>query len=323
MQIKYCIIFIFFILINTIDLEAYMMHHVKPDKEWKEENLPPFDELILSWNGIRPIEGKHFFYIRVKIHEWSSWFLYAVWGKDNQSCFLTSAPDAHIRIYQDTLEVLEGKKATAFEIKIVQEGNASLDNIRHLHVYTNSDQDQEKPMIAHHTAIKLPVSGLSQIEINHPRNKDFCSPTSTTAVIRYLLHHSTLDPLDFSQHAWDSGFDIYGNWILNVAQASLELGDEWTCWVERLSGFDAVIQKLHKGTPVIASVRGPLKGSAFPYSTGHLLVIIGYDPEQQKVICMDPAFPTNYQTEVCYDQLDFFHAWSRRGNIAYIFNKHL
>lgn len=308
-------------LLNLLHLEASMMHLKKVKKEWKEENLPLFDELILSWNGKRPIDGKHLFYIRVKIHEWSPWLLYASWGSDNQSSFLSTTPDSPVRVYQDTFEIMEEKKATAFEIKIIQEGAAALDDIRHLHVYTNSDQNQEEEMISYSAPVTLQLKGLSQIAINHPRNKDLCSPTSTTAVIRYLLNNPKLDPEIFAQQAWDNGFDIYGNWVLNIAQASAELGPEWNCWVERLNGLNAIIRRLHKGTPVIVSVRGPLNGSALNYSAGHLMVVIGYDPFQQKVICMDPAFPFNAETVVSYDRLDFVQAWKRRGKIAYIFNK--
>lgn len=310
-----------FILLIFLQLDASMLHQEKIQKAWKEENLPPFDELILSWNGIRPIEGKHLFYIRVKINEWSPWLLYASWGHDQQRSFLNTVPESHVKIYQDTLEITEKKKGTAFEIQVLQEGAASLCDIRQLHVYTNSDQQHEEKMILPSIPVKLPVKGLSQIAINHHRNKDLCSPTSTTAVIRYLLNHSALEPLNFSQLVWDSGFDIYGNWVLNIAQASSELGAQWSCWVERLTGFDAIVQRLFTGTPVITSVKGPLKGGAFPYSAGHLMVVVGYDPSQQKVLCMDPAFPFHDQTHVCYDLSDFIQAWKRRGKIAYIFNK--
>ncbi|HRD56134.1 MAG TPA: hypothetical protein PLC42_07035 [Parachlamydiaceae bacterium] len=40
-----------------------MMHRQAPImQEWKEENLDPFDELIISWNADRPSKGKFLFY---------------------------------------------------------------------------------------------------------------------------------------------------------------------------------------------------------------------------------------------------------------------
>lgn len=299
-----------------------MSHQKLPIKEeWVVENLTPFNELMLSWNAVRPLEGKFLFYISVKTSAWSPWLLYSSWGSDGQSSFKTSAENTPVRVYQDALEVLEENTATAFKIKIVTEGCASLNSIHGLHVYTNNDKAKELQPVSYNNSIYLDVPGLSQMALNHIRHKDLCSPTSITAVTRYLLNDYTLDPLKFAQNIWDSGFDIYGNWVFNVAQASEHLGREWSCWVERLNGFNSICQYLELRIPIIVSVRSPLPGSAVNYTQGHLLVVIGYDSLNRKVICMDPAFPTDGETRVTYDLSDFIQAWSRRGNVAYIFNK--
>lgn len=277
---------------------------------------------MISWNAIRPINGKFLFYVSVKTNEWSPWLLYASWGSDGQSSFLSTTQESPVRVYQDALEVMEGEKATAFQIRIIAEDGAPLNSIHGLHVYTNGDKAQElQKLVSCLTPIYLQVPGLSQMTVDHIRHTDLCSPTSTTAVTRYLSNDYTIDPVGFAQEVWDSGFDIFGNWVFNVAQASTHLGYEWSCWVERLNGFDNIYQYLVQGNPVIVSVRGPLTGSAQPYAKGHLLAVIGYDPLQEKVICMDPAFPEDDQTHVFYDLSDFLQAWSRRGNIAYVFSK--
>lgn len=313
----------FYILLKIVNLEAYMMHQKFPiEQEWKEENLLPFDELMLSWNGNRPVEGKFIFYVSVKTNEWSPWLLYASWGSDGQSSFLSINQETSVRIYQDALEVMEGKKATAFQIKITTEGCAFLTHIHGLHVYTNGDKVQELQKPASYlTSIYLNMSGLSQMAINHSRHTDLCSPTSTTAVIRYLLNNDAVDPICFAENVWDGGFDLFGNWVFNVAQASAHLGLEWNCWVERLEGIDHIYRHLSQGIPVIVSVRGPLPGSALPYAKGHLIAVIGYDSLDQKVICMDPAFPADDECLIFYDLSVFVQAWSRRGNIAYVFSK--
>lgn len=288
--------------------------------EPKKEDLPPFDELIVTWNAIRPSKGKYLFYASVKIKEWTPWLLYASWGNDGQSSCNSTTNVAPVKIYQDALEVLEGQKATGFQIKAAAEGNASLDEIRELHVYTNSDKTAEpRQTTPHLLPVYLPLKGLSQMALDHVRHRDLCSPTSTTAVVRYLSNQSGIDPIRFAQNSWDGGFDIFGNWVFNVAQAAAELGPMWDCWVERLSGFDDIYLRLKQGTPVIVSVRGPLPGSAHTYTNGHLMVVIGY--EEQKVICMDPRFPSDAETEVRYDLSEFLQAWNRRGRVAYIFSK--
>lgn len=311
------------ILLNVVDLEAFMSHQRAPiTEEWAEENLFPFDELMMSWNAIRPVEGKFNFYIRVKTDQWSPWLLYASWGNEGQSSFLRTSEESSIRIFQDTLEVKEGKKATAFHVKIITEGCSDLKNIYALHVYTNSDKDQDLEKVdSSLSTVYLKVPGISQMALNHIRYRDLCSPASTASVVRYLSNNHKIDAVDFAQQVWDSGFDIFGNWVFNAAQASACLGPNWNCWVERLNGFNSIYQYLKQGIPVVVSIRGPLKGSAQAYSQGHLLVVIGYDSLNQKVMCMDPAFPLDHQTHVYYDFSDFVQAWNRRGNLAYVFDK--
>lgn len=297
-----------------------MIYQAVIESIWKE--LPLFDELMLTWNATRPVEGKYLFYIKVKTVQWSPWLLYATWGSETQASCHSQASEAPVRVYQDVLEVKEGMKATGFQIQITAEGRAPLEQIRGLYVYTNSDKAEAPPQsLSDPSAICLPLKGLSQMTLNHIRQRDLCSPTSTTAVVRYLSNKPEIDPIHFAKKAWDGSFDIFGNWVLNVSQAADELGPSWHCWVERLSGFDDIYRRLLLGTPVIISVRGPLPGSAEPYAKGHLMVVIGYEPQEEKVICMDPAFPSDEKTIVRYALSDLLQAWNRRGRVAYIFSK--
>lgn len=311
---------LFFLFLNIYNLEAHMIHQKFPiEQVWKEENLEPFDELILSWNGMRPLEGRFFFYVSVKTDHWSPWLHYATWGNDGQSSFDFKLTEAPVKVYQDAVEVLDGQKATGFQIKVVCEGEASLGELHGIHVYTNSDKDLAREESKALASVFLEVPGLSQMVLNHVRYKHLCSPTSTTAVVRYLSNHSSVDPIDFAENVWDRGFDIYGNWVFNVAQASNHLGSGWFSWVERLGGFNDIYKSLIKGIPVVVSVKSPLPGSAQVYSQGHLIVITGFDALKQKIICMDPAFSKDDETHVAYDLTDFLQAWARRGRIAYIF----
>lgn len=294
-----------------------MYHSRVIQEEWEEDHLPPFDELIFSWNASRPEQGNYLFYVSVKIGVWSPYLLYASWGNQNQSSFLSSLEGVPVRSFQDTIEVMKGQKAVGFRIKIIAEQGALLNQIRALHVYTNGDQRKyDGPLIG--ASVQLDIKGLSQMALEHPRFRDFCSPVSTTAVLRYLLQKSSLDPLCFALLSWDAGFDIYGNWVLNIAQAAAE--SSYECWVQRLNGFGAIYERLLRGIPVIVSVRGPLVGSALPYINGHLLVVAGYDVHAKRVICMDPAFSSDEKTLVTYPLSDFLEAWSRRGKIAYLFD---
>jgi hypothetical protein len=295
-----------------------MMYKRAAAREWKEETLPPFDELMITWNGSRPAAGKLLFYISLQFDKWSPWLLYATWERDRQASCHSTTNEAPVRVYQDTVEVMESSKAIGFQIKI----EGPIESIHTLHVYTNSDQrENPEQAIDYSVPVFLPLKGISQILLKHSRHRDLCSPTSTTAVVRYLSNSEPIHPLYFADKSWDSHFDIYGNWVFNVVQAATELGPKWDCWVERLKGFNDIYRRLRLGTPVVVSIRGPLAGSAGPYPQGHLIAVIGYDPEEKKVICMDPAFPTDEKTLVRYDFSDFLQAWNRRGRAAYIFSK--
>lgn len=283
---------------------------------WKVENCPSFNELMVSWNGNRPQKGKFSIYVSVQAVDWSDWLLYSSWGAEGQeSC---QQQNAIAKVYQDAVEILGNQKGTGFQIRVEAEEGASLKDLRRIIVYTNGQTDK-KEMGDYLNPVYLKVKGISQLQLNHERKRDLCSPTSTTAVVRYLTGKESIDPLAFAARARDLKFDIFGNWVLNVAEASHHLGPSWSCWVERLDSFTQIYDRLLKETPVIVSVRGPLKNSASPYAKGHLLAVIGWDPEKKEVICMDPAFEEDEKTHVRYALPDFLEAWERRGRIAYLF----
>lgn len=116
------------------------------------------------------------------------------------------------------------------------------------------------------------------------RNGHLRSPTATTAVIRFLNEDSSLDPLEFAESCWDADFDIFGNWVFNVAEAyNRSKNSDYLCWVERYDDFLEILKSLESGFPTVISVRGPLPGSAKPYSNGHLLAVIGFDEKNKKL----------------------------------------
>lgn len=289
---------------------------------WEETQLRPFDELIVSWDAERPPNGSYLIQVSLLTSEWSSWLDYAFWGAYDQYTFKKHLPNSEIQVYQDSVEVLQDNKASGFRIRIVANENACLDGFRMLHI---SAIDRNTHTVSFtppkNVLINLKVNGLSQIALPDERNLHLCSPTSTTAVINFLSGGLDLSPIEFANSIVDSAFNIYGNWILNTAQASHILGKPWRCFVAHLTTFNQIIDQLMKGFPVVVSIRGPLKGSALPYESGHLVVVTGYDSENQEVFCMDPAFPTDDLTHVKYPLNEFLTAWSRRQGIAYIFSR--
>lgn len=283
---------------------------------WTVPAIEPFDELLISWNAVRPLIGQYVILVSIFHHRWSPWLLYAVWGAEGQYSFHETTSDSPVHTFQDQVEILDGEQATGFRIRVEACSGATLNNFSRLIACTSLIKASKRPFIvpSMNETIEIPLKGFSQLKLQHPRANSFCSPTSSTA----FIHHakaSQLDPVSFAQNVYDSAFDIYGHWPFNMAQAYVELGKQWQCHCARLSGFDALLASLRQGIPVVVSVKGIISRNS-----GHLLMIRGYDPDSQKVLCMDPAYLTDQDTLVSYPVHDFMQSWENRHYLAYIMN---
>ena len=287
---------------------------------WEEENTIPFDDLIISWNAMRPQYGGFHIAISVKTESWTPWFLYASWTSAGQRGGMAFPRDVPLKIELDIIELLNGVTATGFRIRLEAVDGAVLDEFYFLHACASRPsalQVEDKAIGG--PAVDLNVPLVSQFVLPHPRHRDMCSASSTSAAVSFLLKKNCIDPIFFAIQARDEASDIFGNWVLNMAHASSIMGKEWCCWVQRLQGFDDIYARLRNGTPVVVSIKGALKGALYPYENGHLIVVKGFNPEDNKVLCMDPAYPQDIDTNVSYDLKDFLAAWSRRKYIAYMF----
>lgn len=286
---------------------------------WEKDNAIPFDELLVSWNALRPETGAFRVSVRVKTSQWSPWFQYALWGSGRQRGGGVSPICPFLQVKDDMIEVIRREQATGFAVCIEAIDGACLDEAYSLHACTtNLSEFSPEKAFSVPESIELDIPRISQMTLSHPRHRHLCSPASTSAAVSYLLK-CRVDPLSFASLAYDEASDIFGNWALNTAQAFALLGKEWRCWSQRLNGFADVYARLRLGLPVIVSVRSPLPGSAEPYLQGHLVAVKGYCSKEQSVLCMDPAFSSEGSTDACYHISDFVQAWSRRNYIAYVF----
>lgn len=272
---------------------------------WEETNTIPFDELILSWNGIRPTTGAWTFWVSLKEGEWLK---YAEWASFGQRSFKDSG--AFATSHQDVVTPKE--LCTSFKIKV--EGD-DLSGLHTLHVclshtakYAITQPNNLAPVLLKEVPLQ------SQQVLDHPRHKDLCSPTATTTALSFLLKRK-IDPVQFAIKSHDQEFDIHGNWILNVAEAYHQ--GKIPCKVERLPDFAALHAHLMQNRPVVVSVKGWIPGAAKPYPAGHLICVIGYS--DGKVHCIDSAFADNESTRVSYLLSDFLAAWGIRRGLAYTF----
>jgi hypothetical protein len=123
----------------------------------------------------------------------------------------------------------------------------------------------------------------------------WCSPTSTSMVLAYLDNYTgPCEPR--VRAAVDGVYDwIYaghGNWPFNTAYAAT-FGYEG--YVARFTSLEKAEQFIAAGVPVVMSIawkKGELTGTSIESTNGHLLVLVGFDP-QGNLIVNDPASPSD------------------------------
>lgn len=314
-------------------LSKFFDHSENPTPEtdhfiWEGGSPLPFNELILSWNALRPTTGKITFFVSVKHNNWSPWHRLAEWGADTQKTFVNKLnPYVHTKYVK--VEMQRNIVASEFRIKAVFSDGASKRSlnalfacISNMSMFRVNKSVPEKPSL-----LVKGVPQQSQMVIDHPRNKDLCSPASTSMIVQYFANklYGGTGPLgmpdyvvDFADKVHDNGvLGIYGNWPLNVAQAHDASNGNIFYRVERLNSFHELYEYLSKEIPVAVSVRR-LKGGATPYSAGHFMVVVGWDSAKDAVICIDPAFHGNRKTLKRYKLRHFLNAWALSRNLSYI-----
>ncbi len=294
---------------------------------WQVTSNKPFTELILSWNAFRPKnKGKFSFFVSIRHNYWSAWYKLAEWGSNGQQTFVnTKNPFVHCKHVR--VELARRRKATAFRIKVIARNSADLKDLKSLFVCL-SDLGKfcvNKPNLKLSSIRIRGIYAQSQMNLKHPRHRDLCSPTSLGMLLKYFSgykkstqHLRDYIPVFAEKVHDDSYLDIYGNWILNVAQAYDSSKGNVFFRVQRLNGFNDLYYFLTKKTPVAVSVRGYLKGGKKPYDNGHFIVVVGWDQKKQSLLCIDPAFSPNKKTLRAYKIDSFLQAWGTSRNLSYV-----
>jgi hypothetical protein len=287
-------------------------------------DLNHFKQLLFCWNALRPSEGYFSFFGQVRDavnKRWLDLHHMIDWGKDQQCSYFDEGMVTkyhHVR-----LELPDNRLADGFRLKVVAQEGASLDLFRSLAVTLCNQNIFDVSCIADAQgllSVTIPkVPRYSQKILDHPKAEVLCSPTSCSMLLSYLQQGTVVDAVHFAQQAYDAGLDAFGSWPFNIAHAFHASGGEMAHFlVTRLPSFRVLHHYLTKNIPIVVSVRGPLPGSAGEYAQGHLMVVIGWDAEGQRVMCHDPAFPTDEEVLVWYDFNDFCQAWGRSHCLAYV-----
>jgi hypothetical protein len=277
-----------------------------------------FNQLIFSWNILRPLKGYFKFYVSVRTTSgWSRWFNAADWGFGVQRSYLDK--DSDIGFYHVRLEVFKAK-ADAFRLKIEAVDGADLSLLKSVAV-TVSDKALIKAE-TYNELRNLPnvfiknVPAQSQMALKHEDNGRICSPTSISMLLGYFKRKK-INPLITAQSSFDDGLQAYGSWPFNIAHA-FESYSNCRFSVVRLASFKNLHSYLQRGVPVVVSIRGNLKGAAKDYPHGHLILVNGWNKDKKLVYVHDPAFKRDSLVRHSYRVEDFLKAWERSHRLAYV-----
>lgn len=162
------------------------------------------------------------------------------------------------------------------------------------------------------TAVSVPA--LSQVAEDPAIAMRICSATSVAMVLRYWGRPATAAAV--AADVFHADTDQYGVWPAAIRAAALR---GVAGYLLRFPDWTAAAWCLGRGIPIIASIKyatGELRGAPMEATTGHLVVLTGY--EDGLVLVNDPAGATADAVPRRYRRDELTRAWLARGGIGYV-----
>jgi len=288
----------------------------------------PFSQLIGTWNAstfwnVNTNSGSTVeLQVRVYVNgSWSRYFSFGEFALHRRNASV-SGSDSIARMNIDTLEILNGYTAQAFQYRVIFRnviGNRAAE-LRGVMISLESVfssfpvSGETPPATLFHEVPKL---GQRAVPVIGHR---ICSPVSVTMMLNY--HGFDFSEFDeefqqrhISELVFDHGPNIFGNWVFNMAVAGEFVNRSFVSFVQT---FEELQDILTRG-PVTVSVRGNIGGI---YTTnGHLLVVTGYEVRNgvMHVLINDPNIANDnapgYYVAFAITLDNFMTVWRR---IVYI-----
>jgi hypothetical protein len=142
-----------------------------------------------------------------------------------------------------------------------------------------------------------------------------CSPTSLAMVLEYLGVDAPTEAV--ARLCYDVEHDIYGNWNRAI-QAAWQLGVPGA--LLRLGSWREASSLIDSGLPLVISIgvqSGQLSGAPYESTSGHLVVLCGFDGAGHALV-LDPAVPPGESGTRLYALDELEVCWLRRGGFAYL-----
>ena len=163
-------------------------------------------------------------------------------------------------------------------------------------------------------AARLAVPALTQMEADEAIRRRICSPASVAMVLAY--YGARVDLAALAREIFHPGLDRFGVWPAAIVAAARR---GLAGYLLRFPDWESAAWCLERGMPVIASVRygaGELAGAAIAETTGHLLVLTGW--EGGEVLVNDPAAATAGEVARRYPLDGLRRVWLARAGVGYV-----
>jgi hypothetical protein len=239
--------------------------------------------------------------------EWSPWVATLTVGDAE----IAPLPAAAGPLTVDVDELRASPPAEAIRLRVRCRGALATPWLAALSAAGVGGVDSEAPAAP---GVRLPVPSLSQMTEDPAIALRICSPTSVAMVLGYWGRPTPAAVV--AADVFHRATDRYGVWpaAIRAAAARGVAG-----YLIRFPDWSAAAWCLARGIPIIASIRyaaGELTGAAVEETTGHLVVLTGY--ENGVVLVNDPAAPTGDTVPRRYRRDELTRAWLERAGVGYV-----
>lgn len=278
--------------------------------------VAPFNELIPSWNVSQPASSSVVVEVRVRrpTGGWTPYFNFGTWRAAGPRSSPVARTTSDGTVNTDTLTL--PFRSTAFQYRLTL-GTGSQLNLLSFNTSDTAlrlrDQGRVSPGAAWGTVLNVPR--LSQM-IYPNGGEIWCSPTSVSMLLGFWRRPVQVP--DAARSTYDPVYDAFGNWPFNTAYAATQ---GLQAFVTRMGSLRDAEAYLQQGLPLAVSVRfrtGELPGSPIPSSSGHVMVLIGFDAQGDPVL-NDPAANSDNEVRRSYPRAVFERLWlTHSGGMAYV-----
>jgi hypothetical protein len=285
----------------------------------------PFNEALVSWNVDTPAGTGFTVEIRVGRSDRDSWAPFLELGEWGET------PPTRTRVVEweggkvDVDYFRSKKRFDRLQVRVslfAKDDDSELPRLDRIALtttdttaFTNPRRSSERRDGPADWQRRVGVPFRSQRDVANIGSR-ICSPTSVSMVMEYCgVDRPTAQ---VAAVAYDRRHDIYGNWPRAV-QAAYSMGVPGR--LARFDRWESVERLIARGCPLVISVRvkdGELVGAPYKSTSGHLLVLCGFD-EDDGVAVNDPAAPSATSGATTYAREDLETVWMRRGGTAYVF----